>query len=303
MPRTVPARIAALVAGSVITSAILVKVTRQDGVTFGLTTCNANLLFSDGVVYEAMDSIAASSLRQTASTGVDNIDFSGVLSSARITDQDLLAGRYDSAALELRLVDYTENPLVSSTILVTGQLGEVTFSEGTYTAEFRSLSARLQQKVGHVTSATCRVRALFDAQCFVGGHNYGDSFIGPTLTAANFQNTPCTVTAVASGQQVITFSGATSGVGIFAYGRAQFITGANAGLALEVKSDKPSGGNMELTFVVPWVLPVLVGDTALLEQGCNRLFKTCVNKFGNAGNFRGENWLPANDRIVRWGRR
>lgn len=303
MPRTIPASLQTHLAGSVLTTAFLITITRLDGTVLGLTTANVNLTYQPtGQLYEAMDSAAASQLRQTASTGVDNLDVAGVLSSTRITDQDLLAGRYDGASLDLSLVNYTQHPLVDRVLLVTGQLGEVTFSEGQYSAEFRSLSARLQQKVAALTSATCRVRQLFDSQCFVGGTNYAG-----THTAADFRNPSAAVTAVSADRQTVTFNDTLFGSlgGVYNYGRAQFLTGANAGLALEVKTSVAlvGGSSIQLLFVLPWSLPVAIGDTALLEQGCDRTFDTCTGKYTNGGNFRAEPFIPGNNRVVRWGRR
>lgn len=300
MPRTIPAHLQTMLSGTVLTAAFCFTITRLDGVIFGLTTANFNLTFN-GILYEALDSAAASTLRQSATTGVDNLDVAGVLSSTRISDQDLVAGRYDGALVEIFLVDYTQHPLTDRVLLVTGTIGEVTFSEGQYQAEFRSLSARLQQKLGALTSATCRVRQLFDSQCFVGGMNYA-----ATHVPGDFRNASAPVLSVQS-QQIVTFTDSSSGAGtgLYDYGRVQFNTGANAGLALEVKRSVLVGVNqMQLTFVIPWALTVLVGDTALLEQGCDRRFPTCTGKFGNGGNHRAEPYLPGNDRVsIRWGRR
>lgn len=298
MPRTIPIPLLTHLQGPVLTTAILIGITRTDGVFIGLTTSNVPLTYAPtGAVYEAIDSMAASQLRQSASTGVDNLLVSGVLTSNRITDQDLLAGRYDGASLDLSVVNYQEVPLVNRALLVTGTLGEVTFMDGQYQAEFRSLSQRLQQKIATLTSATCRVRQLFDAQCFVGGTNYAGN-----LTAANFQYSNVPVVLVKD-QQAINFTDPGTGTGRFNYGRAQFTTGANAGIQLEIKQSSKLGSALQLIFVAPWSLPVNVGDTAFLEEGCDRTFSVCTAKFQNAGNNRSEPYIVGNTRVIRWGRR
>lgn len=297
MPRTIPGPLLTHLQGRVLTTALLITITRTDGVVLGLTTCNVDLIFAS-VTYRALDSAAASQLRQTASTGVDNVTIAGVLTSAYITDGDLLAGRYDGAAIEIDVCNFTENPLVNKANLGTGTLGEVTFADGQYQAEFRSLSARLQQKIGPLTSATCRVKQLFDAQCFVGGTNFA-----ATHVPGDFQYSNVPVASVTD-QQNIVFT-LTSSTGLFDQGRAQFTTGANAGLQLEVKNSfvQVGGTTILLVFMSPWVFPVHVGDTAFLEQGCDRLFSTCVAKFQNAGNYRAEPSLPGSTRVIHWGRR
>lgn len=300
MPRTIPAPLLAHLQGKVLTTALLFTISRTDGVTLGLTTANVPLTYAPtGQTYDPLDSAAASQLRQTATTGVDNVTVAGVLRSTEITDGDLLAGRYDGAGISIDLVNYQEHPLVSKTNMVTGTLGEVTFADGQYQAEFRSLSARLQQKMGNLTSATCRVRQLFDTtNCFVGGSSYYGDFI-----PANFRYNSVPVVSVPS-QQTINFTApGGTGTGSFDYGSCQFTTGANAGIFLEIKNSFLQGAAMQITFVSPWVFPVNVGDTAFLEQGCDRNFKTCVNKFKNGPNHQAEVYLPGNDRVLRWGRR
>lgn len=298
MPRTIPTPLLTHLQGRVLTTALLFTITRTDSVVIGLTTCNVDLTLSTtGQVYRALDSAAASQLRQTASTGVDNVTVAGVLTSSYITDGDLLAGRYDGASIEIDVCNYTEHPLVNTAILVTGTLGEVTFADGQYTAEFRSLSQRLQQKIGALTSATCRVKQLFDSQCFVGGHNYPNTHV-----ATDFQYNNVPVVTVQD-QQNIVFNNS-AGNTVFDQGRAQFTTGANAGLQLEVKkSVLLVTNNMLLTFMTPWVFPVNVGDQAFLEQGCDRTVQVCSNRFNNVGNIRCEPYLPANTRVIHWGRR
>jgi hypothetical protein len=41
-----------------------------------------------------------------------------------------------------------------------------------------------------------------------------------------------------------------------------------------------------------------IGDTALLMEGCDKSFESCVNRFKNAINFRGEPHKPSQDKIL-----
>ena len=47
---------------------------------------------------------------------------------------------------------------------------------------------------------------------------------------------------------------------------------------------------------------VAVGDTAVLEAGCDRRLETCRDKFGNAVNFRGEPRVPGTETLLQRGR-
>jgi uncharacterized phage protein (TIGR02218 family) len=43
------------------------------------------------------------------------------------------------------------------------------------------------------------------------------------------------------------------------------------------------------------------GTRVALIEGCDRRFSTCVERFTNAANFRGEPHLPGNDLLTRYG--
>jgi uncharacterized phage protein (TIGR02218 family) len=45
---------------------------------------------------------------------------------------------------------------------------------------------------------------------------------------------------------------------------------------------------------------VEAGCRVELRDGCDKRFETCVTRFGNAVNFRGEPHLPGNDLLTRY---
>lgn len=292
--RTIPSALLTHLSGQVLTLATMVKIIRLDGGIIALTSCDKDLTFQS-VVYEAMDPVTASSVRASEGQAIDSLTVVGILSSARISDTDLLAGRYDGASIELFLVNWAQSPLTDRVLLLTGTIGEITLSEGTYTAEIRSLGQRLAQQIGEVTAPTCRVRALFDSRCSPPGNTT------PTSTPASFQFTR-TVATVTS-PTVMTFSGDVHASGYFDYGRVVFSTGLNAGLQKEIKSHTFSGGVTTITLQEGFPYAVAVGDTAMLEAGCDRSLTICQSRFQNVINMRAEAWLPGNATLLRRGRR
>lgn len=187
MPRNLSAELQMLVAGPVLTLANYCKITRLDGAILGFTSFDRDLTL-DGVTFEAFSSVSASAVRQSEGTGVDNLDIVGLVTSTKIRDTDILAGLYDGAAVELGQVNYLA-PQDGVIVHLTGTLGEITEREGEYTAEIRSLSQRLAQQVGALTSATCRVRALGDTECQV---SLGPFSITAITQATNGQITTAT---------------------------------------------------------------------------------------------------------------
>jgi uncharacterized phage protein (TIGR02218 family) len=293
MSRTIPSGLLSHLQGQLLTVTTCVKIVRQDGVTLGLTTLDRDLTFAS-LVYEAMDPVSASAIQATQDGHISNLEVIGILSSSRITDTDLLAGLYDGAMIELFQVNYTDSPILDRVLLLTGTLGELHFSEGTYTAELRGLSQRLQQQVVELTSATCRVRQLFDSRCNPPGNTT------PTNNPAAFRFSR-TVSAVTSPLS-ITFGSDTNPSFYYRYGRVQFTSGLNNAVQKEVKEHTNVSGSAVLTLQEAFPFAVGVGDTATLEAGCDRTPSVCASRFSNLVNFIGEPFVPGNSQIMRRGR-
>lgn len=210
-------------AGSQLTPALCVLLTRTDGVSFGFTTFDRNLTVS-GQLYEASNAFTASSSKQASGTTVDNLSINGILRSDRILEVDVLAGLYDGAALTLFLVNYLDLSM-GTVILQSGQIGEIRLTEGAFYTEFRSLRQHLQQQFIELTGVNCRA-VLGDARCTV-------NLSGQTHTGYDITRTG----TVVSVQDVNTLllSGIVDVTGFYSAGRIGFVTGANAGLQKEIK--------------------------------------------------------------------
>lgn len=91
------------------------------------------------------------------------------------------------------------------------------------------------------------------------------------------------------------------GTGYYDYGVVTWVTGANAGLSMEVKAYVPG----QITLALPMPYPISDGspsDTFTITAGCDKSLTTCRDRFANVVNFRGEPYLPGTDRIVQVGR-
>lgn len=56
--------------------------------------------------------------------------------------------------------------------------------------------------------------------------------------------------------------------------------------------------NTQFTLVLPMPNNVAVGDTFNAIAGCDKTIGTCVAKFNNAVNFRGEPYVPDMDKML-----
>ncbi len=84
---------------------------------------------------------------------------------------------------------------------------------------------------------------------------------------------------------------------VFDYGDFRFTSGRNIGVSMEVK--EYSVGTITLQLPMPY--PIAVGDTYVMVEGCDRSIETCIGRFNNAINFRGEPHLPGQDKVIRFG--
>lgn len=279
--RTASAALLAHLGGDVLTTCYLVRLTRRDGVRFGFAFTSQVLTYL-GVTYVPQGSLSATALHQTGDAGVDNLDVMGALSSDRITDTELRAGLYDGAEVLILLVNYADLSMGHMT-LMRGHIGDVSIgASGQYGATVTSLQNQMTQQIGDMTSPTCRCRRLGDAQCKVNMANYTASgFVSP-----------------GGGDPRALSTGIGGAAGLYAGGVLRVTAGPNAGVERDIKTF--TGGAVILQ--EPFPFPFTAGTAVQMEQGCDRRFPTCRDKFNNAINFHGENALPGTDALTRYGR-
>lgn len=262
-------------AQEVTTLATCWKITRTDGVILYFTEHDDDVVI-EGNRYLAAHGMSASAVTSQAGLSVDNLEFEGILAADAIAETDILSGRYDHAEISIFMVNYVD-PESGILPLKTGWLGEVTLQGGQFTAEMRGLSSRLQQVIGDVYTSTCRAK-LGDGKCRVNLTSY-------TVTG--------TVTQV-DASFAFRDAARTEANHYFAYGVVRFTSGANQGLSMEVRDF--SAGRFGLFLPLPY--PIAIGDTYAAVAGCDKMFDTCVRRFNNAVNFRGEPHVPGTDRLL-----
>lgn len=95
----------------------------KDGTRMGFTSCDIDLEI-DGVIYEACAGFAPTAVATSNDMAVDNLDVEGTVSSERIDEADIYAGRYDNAKITIFICDY-ERPAMSF-IMRRGTIGKLT---------------------------------------------------------------------------------------------------------------------------------------------------------------------------------
>ncbi|WP_138379149.1 DUF2163 domain-containing protein [Luteithermobacter gelatinilyticus] len=250
------------------------RLVRRDGISLGFTTHDRPVIH-DHFTYQPVDGFLPSAVSSSHGLNVDNLEVSAVVSSGAIRREDILAGRYDHARVEVFQLNWAA-PEQGRIRHRSGWVGEVSVEDHHFIAEIRGLTQKLQQKIGEICSPECRAE-LGGPRCHVD--------------LARFTRTG--QASAVTDRQTFSEAAAPEADGWFTYGLLRWITGANAGLVREVKSY--AGGSYQLYDPLPD--DIRTGDVFKVQAGCDKRAATCRNKFNNFVNFRGEPRLPGHDSL------
>ncbi len=259
------------------------RLTRGDGQVFGFTDHDLTLTF-DGTSFEPESGFTASEIRSGSDLSVDAQDAEGVLTSARITETDILDGRWDDAGVEIWRVNWADT--TQRVLMRRGAIGQVRRGRLNFVAEMRSLAHVLGQTVGRTFQGNCDAE-LGDVRC---GINLGDVAYKGLGTVGTLV-----------GDRGFTTSGLTAFAdGWFALGTVTWLTGANAGRRAEVMMHTVTASAVTITLLEESVRAIATADTFDIFAGCDKRFETCNAKFANTVNFRGFPHIPGQDTVVRY---
>jgi uncharacterized phage protein (TIGR02218 family) len=253
------------------------KIARRDGLVLGFTDHDTPLSF-DSTTYQAASGFTAGEVQSSLGLSVDNLSVMGALSSASLNEDDLAAGLFDNAAIEIWRVNWASPE--QRVLMRQGSLGEVRRGKTGFEAEVRGLAHLLNQPMGRVYGHGCDA-VLGDTNCTVA--------LTPLAAAV----------AVPHDARRFTATGLTSfASGWFSAGKLSFTSGANAGQAMEVKRHTLAGSTVTLELWQAMSQPIAPGDAFTVTPGCDKQFTTCKAKFANAANFRGFPYMPGDDAVL-----
>lgn len=259
------------------------RVTRRDGVRLGFTDHDRDLTF-DSTVFEAASGFTASEIESSVGLGVDNLDVESVLKSETLNEEDLAAGLFDNAGIEILRVNWADAD--QRVLMRTGNIGEVSRGQVAFRAEVRGLAHALQQPQGRMFQYGCDV-------------DVGDGRCGVNLDQAQFKGTGSVVSL--DDPRVFVVSGLDAyDNDWFTRGLLGWTSGANADRAMEVKLHTKFDGVVTIELWQRMASVVEVGDGFSVTAGCDKQFSTCKAKFNNSVNFRGFPHMPGNDFAVSY---
>ena len=262
------------------------QLTRADGTVMGFTDHDRDLRF-DGVTFRADAGMSARALDSSTGLSVDNSEAMGALIDSGLTEDDILAGLYDGAALVIFEVDWADPS--QRRVAFRGSIGEITRAGGAFRAELRGLTEPLGQTRGRVFQTGC-------------GAVLGDNACRFDLTKPGFA-VDLAVETVRDGQgfdfaHVPGFEDRW-----FEFGRLRVLDGAAAGQVGIIRSDRlEPGGRRRLQLWQHLGRAPAPGDLLRLEAGCDKRAATCRLKFNNLLNFRGFPHIPREDWLLAYPR-
>lgn len=246
---------------------------RRDGLSFGFTSHDVNLVI-DGLTYYAETGLNSTNAQAKVGANVDNLEVAGILDASTITEEDVRKGLWDGCEIKVFIVNWKD--VTQQLIVQSGTVGDITVKKIGFVAEMRSLSQFLQNTIGRLITRRCDA-TFGDARC---------GFTRPQVTGS--------VTNIVGNIEVV-LSDTTA---ILPNGTIEWTSGNNNGSSMEVKSI--TGSNVVI--MLPMNSPVAIGDTYILYSGCDKNFTSSLgcSYYGNQVNFRGFPTIPGLDAIMEY---
>jgi uncharacterized phage protein (TIGR02218 family) len=265
-------------AGKTTSLARLLKITRTDGAVFGFTDHVRPITF-EGLTYDTLSSYDASASATKADMSVGTLEVAGLLMLGGLTAAGIEAGLWDSARADIVEVNYRDLTMGCNPLRF-GTLGEAQRkSKGQYTIEIRDLNYYLQNVITRTVGAACDA-VLGDARC------------GVDREALRVTGT---VGVVTDNRQFAVAYPAPVNEETYGLGEILWVTGANAGLSMEVKA--LSSGVMLLQ--LDMFNTVAPADTFTHVPGCDKNGRLghCKLVYSNYDRFRGFEDIPGQNAI------
>lgn len=262
-------------AGALDNAATWWRIYRRDGIALGLTSHDRDLWF-DGICHRAAPGMVPSAIRLTAGIGADSAEVTGALSHHAISSADLIAGRFDGAAVEIGIVDWET---LDGATLYHGEIGPVWEEAGAFGADLLSSKAILDTDLVPRTSPTCRAE-----------------FCGPGCGLSSARHThELAISAIDPDAGCIEWAEGPDPA-LAGNGFLRWLDGPSAGARMDVTRTDETGVTLDRSLDPA----TAVGTRVLVREGCDHTFASCSGRFGNGANFRGEPFLPGNDLIARY---
>lgn len=251
-----------------------------------------------GITFKSAPGITPSAI-ETMLDEPSNLEMMGVYQSGSFTQEDVIAGKWNFAEVEVFGVSW-ENTSLGEFLLFKGNLGDFKDYQTHFNAEARGFLSRLSNDVDMVTQRFCR-------------HDFGDANCAKSLagtvtidgTAYNITETGMVGDSNTAEfpSQAIAYSEWAGNVppnDFYANGKITCTSGANSGISRELSGNQRNDGSsvMDLTLKRGFPFETEVGVTFTLVAGCNKTIEHCM-RYDNIINRGAEDWIPGIEAVRR----
>lgn len=272
--------LAAHLASGVTTLCTCWKAIRRDGAVFGFADHDRDLEF-DGLVFRAGSGLRGSSSQANLGLAIGGSEIGGVLSSNDIAEQDLAAGLFDAARIEVWRVNWGD--VAQRALVDIHVIGEVTRTASGFTAELRALTHAFDQEVGGTYQKRCSA-TLGDARC-------GVDLDAPALSSL-------AILLAQEGASALRLQSFAFAPGAFDGGFISIVGGGHDGMRAMIESCRPAQDDVRLSLWDPLPFALPAGTNLKLTAGCDGAFSTCRTRFSNQLNHRGFPHIPGNEVLM-----
>ena len=255
-------------------------VTRRDGVVLGFTDHDDDIVLDGVTLPRRHRACGLGSDRSSSASRCTGTEISGALADESLTEDDLAAGRYDAADdrnLPRRL-ERADAARAARARACSARCGARALA---FTAELRSLAQPARR--GDAAGSSRRPARPISATRAAPSTSPTRPFTAPARSRRS------TATSIFRASGLDGFAD-----GWFTAGKLTFTSGANNGLAIEVKTHRVDARRRARSSCGRRCRePIAPGDTFAVTAGCDKRFATCRDRFANA---RQLPRLPANPR-------
>jgi uncharacterized phage protein (TIGR02218 family) len=278
-------------AGRQLSLACCLKVSPLSGSPLGFTEHDADIAFDLGdgdgeITYQSGLGFRRSSISHESDLSIPTMDLSGLLGAGGLELADIRAHLYDGASVQVFLVNWRDLTM-GSIPLLSGFFGAITPHDDGFRAEIQGLADALSRG---------EILRTWQNLC---PYDLGDSFCTKSLAGLVY---PGTVSGVTSRSEFVAAAFAAGPVATDSTyidgGKLTWLTGANAGRVVEVRTYTDGSKTFELPIPMPYAIQV--GDTFSQLPGCTKKARgagSCKERFNNLINFGGEPDVPQGDTL------
>lgn len=250
------------------------RLLRKDGLILGFTDHDEDIYFGN-TTFSARTGFLGSEVETKLGLAISGMEVSGALTSENLKEEDICAGLYDGATIEIWNVNW-EN-VEERVLMDIGMVGNIDQIDYAFTCEIRSLSSYFDQERGRCYQSTCCAE-LGDLKCKKNIKTY------PFQTEGFITNS----------EQNLLLSTTLENFeeGWFTGGLLTFTNTEPTGLSYLIKQDQIQNKRHIFSLWEPLSYSIPNNQSFIATCGCDKTLKTCATKFSNQINFRGMPLMP-----------